>query len=47
MARTIKWKEDLEIELGIMDLDLALRENSPTAPKENAILKKRQNMKNE
>lgn len=41
-----KWKQNLEITLGIKDLDLALRENPPTVPNEDSLNVKKEHMKN-
>ncbi|KAI5317499.1 hypothetical protein L3X38_037206 [Prunus dulcis] len=36
-----KWKQDVEIVLGVMDLDLALRDDEPARPAEGASTSQR------
>ncbi|KAM1693553.1 hypothetical protein ACFX2K_033035 [Malus domestica] len=38
-----KWKEDVEIVLGLMDLDLALREDKPAALTDKSIAEEKLN----
>ncbi|XP_009349536.2 uncharacterized protein LOC103941081 [Pyrus x bretschneideri] len=36
-----KWRQDIEITLGLIDFDLGLRENEPTKPTDDAIAEKK------